>query len=163
MPSTVPSVYRTVARVSCTRSQNADAEKLLGIVAVAPACSAVTTAPQALQEAKGRTSEKGDSANSRFVPLSSHRRGERRDRHHVGEPPARGDPAQRSHRARLAIEEKLGRKRPCRGRPPKGEDKYTPVSIRLHPRVVAWAKKEAKRRRLGYQTVINEVLIKAAG
>jgi uncharacterized protein (DUF4415 family) len=65
--------------------------------------------------------------------------------------------------ARLAIEEKLGRKRPCRGRPPKGEDKYTPVSIRLHPRVVAWAKKEAKRRRLGYQTVINEVLIKAAG
>jgi len=37
------------------------------------------------------------------------------------------------------------------------------VSIRLHPKVVAWAKREAKRRRIRYQTVINEVLLKAAG
>jgi len=37
------------------------------------------------------------------------------------------------------------------------------VSIRLHPKVVAWAKREAKRRRIGYQTVINEVSLKAAG
>ena len=50
-----------------------------------------------------------------------------------------------------------------RGRPPKGADKYAPVSMRLHPRVVAWAKREAKRRGIGYQTVINEVLLKAAG
>jgi len=35
--------------------------------------------------------------------------------------------------------------------------------MRLHPRVVAWAKREAKRRGIGYQTVINEVLLKAAG
>jgi uncharacterized protein (DUF4415 family) len=63
--------------------------------------------------------------------------------------------------ARKAIEAKLGRKRPRRGRPPKGDEKYAPVSIRLHPRVVAWAKKEAKRRGLGYQTVINEALLKA--
>lgn len=65
--------------------------------------------------------------------------------------------------ARKAIEANLGKPRPSRGRPPKGAEKYAPVSIRLHPRVVAWAKREAKRRRVGYQTVINEVLIKAAG
>jgi uncharacterized protein (DUF4415 family) len=63
--------------------------------------------------------------------------------------------------ARKAIEETLGRKRARRGRPPKGDEKYAPVSIRLHPRVIAWAKREAKRRGLGYQTVINEALIKA--
>jgi len=64
--------------------------------------------------------------------------------------------------ARKAIEAKLGRKRPRRGRPPKGAAKYTPVSIRLHPRVIAWAKREAKKRRLGYQTIINEILLKAS-
>lgn len=62
---------------------------------------------------------------------------------------------------RTAIEKKLGGKRPRRGRPPKGEEKSVPVAIRLHPRVIAWAKKEAKRRGLGYQTVINEALLKA--
>ena len=63
--------------------------------------------------------------------------------------------------ARKAIEHKLGKKRPRRGRPPKGTNKFKPVSIRLHPSVIAWAKREAKKRGLGYQTVINEVLMKA--
>jgi len=35
--------------------------------------------------------------------------------------------------------------------------------MRLHPKVVAWAKRQAKRRGIGYQTVINDVLRKAAG
>ena len=48
-----------------------------------------------------------------------------------------------------------------RGRPPKGAEKHQPVSIGLHPSVLTWAKHEAKRRGLGYQTVINEVLLKA--
>jgi len=65
--------------------------------------------------------------------------------------------------ARLAIASKLGKRRPRRGRPPKGADKYTPLSIRLHPKVIAWAKREARRRGVGYQTVINEALLKAAG
>jgi uncharacterized protein (DUF4415 family) len=65
--------------------------------------------------------------------------------------------------ARKAIEQKLGVKRPRRGRPPKGADKYQPISIRLHPDVLAWAKTEAKRKKIGYQTVINDVLLKAAG
>lgn len=63
--------------------------------------------------------------------------------------------------ARHAIEEKLGKPRLRRGRPPKGSEKYRAVSIRLNPRVLTWAKKEAKRRGVGYQTVINEVLLKA--
>ena len=39
--------------------------------------------------------------------------------------------------AQKAIEDKLGRKRPRRGRPPKGATKYRPVSIRLHPQILA--------------------------
>ena len=69
--------------------------------------------------------------------------------------------ANETEAARKAIERKLGKKRPRRGRPPKGVAKYQPVSIRLHPSVITWAKREAKRRGLGYQTVINEVLLKA--
>jgi predicted DNA binding CopG/RHH family protein len=46
-------------------------------------------------------------------------------------------------------------------RPQKGIEKDKPVSIRLRPNVLAWAKREAKKRGLGYQTVINELLLKA--
>jgi uncharacterized protein (DUF4415 family) len=63
--------------------------------------------------------------------------------------------------ARKAIEAKLGESRPRRGRPPKGEEKHRAVSIRLSPRVIAWAKKEGGKRGVGYQTVINEALLKA--
>jgi uncharacterized protein (DUF4415 family) len=65
--------------------------------------------------------------------------------------------------ARRAIAAKLGRPRPSRGRPPKGAEKYAAISLRLPPRVIAWARREAKRRGIGYQTVINEVLLKAVG
>lgn len=66
-------------------------------------------------------------------------------------------------KARSAIAEKLGKKRATRGRPAKGDEKYRPVSIRLHPKVIAWARREAKRRGVGYQTVINEALLEATG
>lgn len=65
--------------------------------------------------------------------------------------------------ARPAIARKLGKPRPARGRPPKEPEKYVPVSMRLHPKVVAWARREARRRGIGYQTIINEALLKAAG
>lgn len=65
--------------------------------------------------------------------------------------------------ARKAIEAKLGEKRPRRGRPPKGDEKHRAVSIRLNPKVIEWAKKQARKRGIGYQTVINEVLLKATG
>jgi uncharacterized protein (DUF4415 family) len=64
---------------------------------------------------------------------------------------------------RKAIEEKLGTKRPERGRPPKSaSEKYEPISIRLSPIALAWAKKEAKKRGVGYQTIINEILLEKA-
>lgn len=63
---------------------------------------------------------------------------------------------------RKAIAEKLGSKRKSRGRPPKVEGKYKPVSIRLHPKVLEWTKREAQKRGVGYQTIINEILLKKA-
>lgn len=63
---------------------------------------------------------------------------------------------------RKAIEKKLGVKRLPRGRPKKTTGKYTPIAIRLHPKILQWAKREAKRRGIGYQTVINEELLKVA-
>ena len=47
------------------------------------------------------------------------------------------------------------------GRPALEENKkYIPTYIRFHPKVVAWAKKESKKRGIGYQTVINDELLK---
>jgi uncharacterized protein (DUF4415 family) len=66
--------------------------------------------------------------------------------------------------ARKAIEAKTGVPRPPRGRPSKSDaEKYQPTSIRLHPKVLAWARREARKRGVGYQTVINEVLLEKAG
>ena len=67
--------------------------------------------------------------------------------------------AQEVRQARLAIEKKIGKKRPARGRPLKTEEKYKPVSIRIHPKVLEWAKREAKKKGVGYQTIINQVLL----
>jgi uncharacterized protein (DUF4415 family) len=65
--------------------------------------------------------------------------------------------------AKKAIEEKTGKKRASRGRPAKSDDeKFVATSIRLHPKIIAWAKKEAKKQGVGYQTIINEVLLKKA-
>ena len=46
-----------------------------------------------------------------------------------------------------------------RGRPRKTFGKYQPVTIRLHPYVLKWAKAEAKKRGVGYQTLINQTLL----
>lgn len=65
--------------------------------------------------------------------------------------------------ARKAIEAKSGKKRPARGRPVKPHDlKFVATSIRLHPQIIKWAKKEAKKRGVGYQTIINEILLEKA-
>jgi hypothetical protein len=66
--------------------------------------------------------------------------------------------------ARAAIEARTGVPRPARGRPPKPEtEKYRATSIRLHPKAVAWARREARKRRVGYQTFINLVLLELVG
>jgi predicted DNA binding CopG/RHH family protein len=64
-----------------------------------------------------------------------------------------------SQEFRAAIADQLGIKLRKRGRPTKEEEKYESISIRLHPKALAWAKKEAEKRGIGYQTVINEVLL----
>lgn len=40
-------------------------------------------------------------------------------------------------------------------------ENYELISLKLHPKVLAWVKDEAKKREVDCQTVINEVLIKA--
>ena len=37
---------------------------------------------------------------------------------------------------------------------------YESVSIQLHPKILVWAKEEAKKRGIEYQIVINEVLLR---
>ncbi len=76
---------------------------------------------------------------------------------------ARRITAKEVNEARKAIEEKTGEKRSPRGRPAKKViEKFVATSIRLDPRGLAWAKREAKKRNVGYQTVINELLLKKA-
>lgn len=65
----------------------------------------------------------------------------------------------RFHRAYVNT---FGKEPPKRGRPPKGDDKYVPMFMKIHPRALAWAKALAARRSIGYQTVINETLLKKA-
>jgi uncharacterized protein (DUF4415 family) len=65
-----------------------------------------------------------------------------------------------SQEFREAISEQFGVKLRKRGRPAKNEDeKYESISLRLHPKVLAWAREEAQKRGIGYQTVINEILL----
>jgi uncharacterized protein (DUF4415 family) len=44
------------------------------------------------------------------------------------------------------------------GRPPLGAEPRQLIAIRVDPRVLEQFRKEARRRRVGYQTLINEVL-----
>ena len=46
-----------------------------------------------------------------------------------------------------------------RGRPAKAPHlKYLDIHLKLHPKALRWARAEAKRRGIGYQTLINEAL-----
>jgi len=44
------------------------------------------------------------------------------------------------------------------GRPPLGDEPRRLIAIRVDPGVLDRFRKEARRRRVGYQTLINEVL-----
>jgi uncharacterized protein (DUF4415 family) len=44
------------------------------------------------------------------------------------------------------------------GRPPIGQEPRQLIAIRVDPRVLESFRKEARRRHIGYQTLINEVL-----
>lgn len=49
------------------------------------------------------------------------------------------------------------------GRPPLGEGARRLIAIRLDPEVLVRFRKEAKRRNVGYQTLIDRVLAEYAG
>ena len=49
------------------------------------------------------------------------------------------------------------------GRPPLGEASRRLIAIRLDPEVLVRFRKEAKRRKVGYQTLINRVLAEYVG
>jgi predicted DNA binding CopG/RHH family protein len=64
---------------------------------------------------------------------------------------------------RRAIENTFGIKRPPRGRPfAHPTKKYKDVHIKIHPKALKWARAQAQKRGVGYQTIINEVLLKQA-
>jgi hypothetical protein len=65
---------------------------------------------------------------------------------------------------RLAIQNTLGIPRPKRaGRPTKyASGKLQGVYIRLHPQVIAWAKREAQKRHIGYHTFLSDWLMQRA-
>ncbi|PYN52224.1 MAG: hypothetical protein DMD97_03795 [Candidatus Rokuibacteriota bacterium] len=46
------------------------------------------------------------------------------------------------------------------GRPPLGAEPRRLIAIRIDPHVLAAVRREAKRRRLGYQSLINDLLAK---
>jgi uncharacterized protein (DUF4415 family) len=48
------------------------------------------------------------------------------------------------------------------GRPPLGDEPRQLIAIRVDPGVLEQFRKEARRRRVGYQTLINEVLARHA-
>lgn len=67
-------------------------------------------------------------------------------------------------RFKRALDNTFGKERPIKiGRPKKEVlEKFIPVSIRLHPKILKWAKAEAKKKKVGYQTIINDILLKIA-
>ncbi len=59
-----------------------------------------------------------------------------------------------------AIESLTGKARV--GRPFKFKEKLEAISIKLHPKILIWAKKEAKKKGIGYQSFLNTFLMKKA-
>jgi predicted DNA binding CopG/RHH family protein len=68
-----------------------------------------------------------------------------------------------SQKFRAAVSEQFGLELKKLGRPSKEEDKYESISIRLHPKILVWAKEKAEKQGIGYQTVINELLLAQIG
>jgi predicted DNA binding CopG/RHH family protein len=42
------------------------------------------------------------------------------------------------------------------------EAKLVPVSIRLHPTILTWAREQAHKEHIGYQSFLNRLLLKLA-
>jgi len=73
----------------------------------------------------------------------------------------RATPAE-TKRFRKAYENTFGRKPPRRGRPFNGPAKALDIHIKIRPDVLTRVRAEAHRRHMGYQTLINEILLRHA-
>ena len=60
---------------------------------------------------------------------------------------------------KAAIEQKLGVKLRDRTAVPQTDDSYESVVLQLHPRILTWAREEAEKQGVAYQTIINSVLL----
>jgi len=61
---------------------------------------------------------------------------------------------------REAISEQFGMKLRKRDFSAKNEEEnYELISLKLHPKVLAWAMEESQKKGIGYQTIINEALL----
>lgn len=75
---------------------------------------------------------------------------------------ARRVTSEENQKFRQAISEQFGIQFTEQNDPKPDEDENDElISLKLHPKVLAWVKQEAKKREIDCQTVINEVLIKA--
>jgi len=64
---------------------------------------------------------------------------------------------------RHALANTYGRPFPSRmGRPPKGDLKYKSVNMRIPPDVLSRIRLKAAKQGIGYQTLINQILSRAA-
>jgi uncharacterized protein (DUF4415 family) len=63
---------------------------------------------------------------------------------------------------RRAIEAKLGVVRPRRGRPFLGALKARDIHLRIPPGILERLRTKAEKRGIGYQTLINQILSRAA-
>lgn len=65
--------------------------------------------------------------------------------------------------ARDAVREQFDIELPKRDRSSKDkDDRYELISIQLHLQVIEWAKKQAEKQGVEYQTIINDALLKIA-
>lgn len=74
---------------------------------------------------------------------------------------ARRVTTEENQKFRESISEQFGVK--LRKRTQSIEEEFEPISIKLEPKVLAWVKDQAQKRGIGYQTVINEVLLEKIG
>jgi predicted DNA binding CopG/RHH family protein len=62
-------------------------------------------------------------------------------------------------RFKTAIEQQLGVKLHDRNPVVQSDESYESVVLQLHPKILSWAREEAEKQGVAYQTVINAVLL----
>ena len=66
---------------------------------------------------------------------------------------------QENQEFRKAISEQFGIELRNRDFSSKNEDNYELITLKIHPKILAWAKEESQKKGINYQIVINEFLL----